>query len=321
MRRKALLLGAAPLALVIIGANSPTRLRYPSPIELALSRDGGRLYILCEGTDEVVAVDTRTSKTLRRIPVGHVPKGLALGPSDKRLYVANSWSDTVSQIDTGSLEVVRTLPTGFEPNAVVTDRDEHYLFVANRISNDISVVDLSTGRETKRLLGGRGTAYLSLSPDGARIYATHIYPDPGKFRTPPESEITVIDVARQIVIDRYPLREAAGVFHTAFSADGRLGITAEMRPKNLVPLAHVEHGWVIGNALAVFGADVGELVQVPIDELNRYYTPPFSSRDRARQERGVCIHNGIRQHHRYRHPETAAIHPRDASRAAPFDRE
>src|SRR5262249_23686427 len=36
-----------------------------------------------------------------------------------------------------------------------------------------------------------------------------------------------------------------------------------------------EHGWVMGNSLAVFGEDVGEPVQVSIDELDRYYTPPF----------------------------------------------
>ena len=52
-------------------------------------------------------------------------------------------------------------------------------------------------------------------------------------------------------------------------------IAAQLRPKNLIPLAHVEHGWVFGNSLSVFGAAVGEVVQVPIDELDRYYTPPY----------------------------------------------
>jgi YVTN family beta-propeller protein len=273
--RKTQLFGAMALALVSIGANSAT-IRYPSPIELALSPDGTRLYALCEGTDEVVAYDSRSRAVLRRIPVGRVPKGFALSPDAKRLYVANSWSDTVSEIDTASLEVVRTLPAGFEPNAVVTDRDHRVLFVANRMSNDVSVVDLAAGKETKRLLAGRGAAYLALSPDGSRVYCTHIYPNPGKFRTPPESEITVIDAARQIVIDRYRLHNAAGVFHVALSADGRLGMAAQIRPKNLIPLAHVEHGWVFGNSISVFGEDVGEVVQIPIDELDRYFTPPFA---------------------------------------------
>ncbi|MCX6626330.1 MAG: hypothetical protein NTW28_01685 [Candidatus Solibacter sp.] len=62
----------------------------------------------------------------------------------------------------------------------------------------------------------------------------------------------------------------------ALSADGRLGMAAQLRPKNLIPLAHVEHGWVFGNSISVFGQDVGELVQIPLDELDRYFTPPFA---------------------------------------------
>jgi YVTN family beta-propeller protein len=144
------------------------------------------------------------------------------------------------------------------------------------MSNDISVIDLARGVETKRLLAGKGAAYLALSPDGRRIYCTHIYPQPGEFRTPPESEVTVIDTKRQMVVERERLVNAAGVFHVASADHGRLVIAAQLRPKNLIPLAHVEHGWVFGNSLSVFGAGLGEVVQVPIDELDRYYTPPFA---------------------------------------------
>jgi YVTN family beta-propeller protein len=274
VRRKWSLIPVVFAALIGLAAN-PATPRYRSPIELTVSPDGARLYVLCDGTDEVVVIDTASRRMLRHIAVGRVPKGLWLAPDGKHLYVANSWSDSVSEIATDSLAVTRTLPAGFEPNAAAADREGRFLYIANRIGNDVSVVDLSTGQETKRLAAGRGASYLTISPDGARIYCTHIYPLPGAFRTAPESEITVIDTARQEVIARPRLHNVAGVFHTALSADGRLGIVAQLRPKNLVPLAHVEHGWVMGNSLAVFGEDVGDVVQVPLDELDRYYTPPF----------------------------------------------
>jgi len=276
MWRKTFWLAAGAMALVAM-ASEPPAVRYPSPIELLLSADGSRLFVLCQGTDEVVAYDLRSGRVFGRVRVGHVPKGFALSRDGRRLYVANSWSDSISDVDTAALDVTRTLPAGFEPNAVIADRDGRFLFVANRISNDVSVVDLASGLETKRLLAGRGASYLASSPDGSRIFCTHIYPKIGKFRAPLESEITVIDAARQIVADRYALHNAAGVFHMALSADGRLGMAAQMRPKNLVPLAHVEHGWVIGNSISLFGEDIGgEIVQIPIDELDRYYTPPFA---------------------------------------------
>ncbi len=253
------------------GVLSAATVRYRSPIELAVSPDGGHLFVLCEGTDELAVVDAQTGKIVVRVQVGHVPKGLWI--NGRYAYVANSWSDTVSVIDTATLAVVRTLKTGFEPNAVFAN--ETALFTANRIGNDISVIDLATGVETRRLAAGRGASYLTPTPDGQSLYCTHIYPNIGRHRTPPESEITVIDAKSQIVHERQALDNVAGVFHVAFSSDGRLGIACQLRPKNLIPLAHVEHGWVFGDSLTLFGADVGGPVQVLIDELERYYTMPF----------------------------------------------
>jgi YVTN family beta-propeller protein len=252
-----------------------TRERYLSPIEMLLSPDGQLLYVVCEASDEIRIVEADSGRLLGSIPVGHMPRGIAASPDGHLLYVTNAWSDNVSVIDASARIVTRTLPTGFEPSGVVTDRDGKTLYVANRISGDISVIDLQSGLETKRLLAGRGASYLALSPDGKQVFCTHIYPNPGAFRTQPKSELTVIDTERQIVIDRKALHNVAGVFHVAFSNDGKLGVVAQLRPKNLIPLAHVEHGYVFGDSLTLFGQDVGEMVQVPLDELERYAALPW----------------------------------------------
>ncbi len=249
--------------------------RYLSPIEMAFSPDGRALYVVCQDSDEVRVVDVESHKIVSIIPVGHSPRGIALSPDGHRLYITNSSSDTVSVVDTMTREVAQTLPTGFEPDGVVSDTNDSTLYVANRLSSDVSVIDLKTGQEIKRLLAGRGASYLVLSPDGKRIYCTHIYPNPGGFRTQPNSEITVIDTASQTVVERKSLRNVAGMFHVAMSADGRLGVAAQLRPKNLIPLTHVEHGWVFGDSLTLFGEDVGGTVQIPIDELDRYYALPW----------------------------------------------
>jgi YVTN family beta-propeller protein len=254
----------------------PRDAAYASPIEMAIAANGSRLYVVCEGTNEVIEVDAMAGTVLRRVRVGQHPKSISLSTDGRFLYVANSWSDTVSVIGVATLKVMKELPAGYEPNAAVADAEGRFLYVANRMSNDVSVIDLARGVETKRLLAGKGAAYLALSPDGRRIYCTHIYPQPGTFRTPPESEVTVIDTRRQLVVERERVFNAAGVFHVASADQGRLVIAAQLRPKNLIPLAHVEHGWAFGNSLAVFGAEIGEVVQVPIDELDRYYTPPFA---------------------------------------------
>ena len=249
--------------------------RYLSPIEMALSPDGHLLYVVCQASDELRVVELASGKIVSTVSVGHVPRGIVLSPDGRHIYVTNAWSDTVSLIDATTLRVVRTLPTGFEPTGIVCDRSGVTLYIANRLSSDISVIDVNTGQEIKRLLAGRGASYLALSADGKWIYGTHIYPNAGAFRTQPNSEITVIDTARQAVVERKRLSNVAGVFHVALSVDGKLGVAAQLRPKNLIPLAHVEHGWAFGDSLSLFGDDVGGTVQVPIDELDRYYALPW----------------------------------------------
>jgi len=248
---------------------------YLSPGELAISADGSKLYIVCERSDELRIVDTRTGNLLRAIPVGHIPRGVTLSADEKLIFVANSWDDTVSVIHGKSLKVVRSIKVSGEPISVAVDHASKTLFTANRISNDVSVIDIGNGAEKKRLLAGRGNSYLAIAPDGQKIYAAHVYPNPGAYRKTPASEITVIDVDNQMVSERKKLENVAGTFHIALSKDGRLGVTAQMHPKNLVPLAHVEHGWVFGNAITLFGADVGGTIDVPLDELDRYYAVPF----------------------------------------------
>ncbi len=101
-------------------------------------------------------------------------------------------------------------------------------------------------------------------------------PIPRPSAAAPESEITVIDTARAVVVDRIPLHGIARVFHMAFSADGHLGAAAGLHPKNLIPLAHLEHGGAFADTLTLFGADIGkEPIEVPLDELERYAARPF----------------------------------------------
>lgn len=258
--------------------DSPTGpiLDFADPVELLFSLDGARLYVLCQQSGEVRVLNAATYAPVKTVVVGHVPRGFSLSANGSRLFVANSWDDTVSVIDTSALDVIATWHVGMEPTSVVADRAGNHLFVANRISNDIAVLDSRTGTEEKRLAAGRGASYMTLSPDASRLYVTSVYPNPAPWRTPPNSEVTVVDTAKANILDRIPLRGIAGVFHVALSVDGRLGAVAELHPKNLVPLTTLEHGAAFEDTLTLFGPDVGSKpVEIPLDELERYAARPF----------------------------------------------
>jgi YVTN family beta-propeller protein len=254
---------------------------FVSPLEVLLSPDGTRLYVLCQQSNEVRILNASSFALIKTIAVGRVPRGFSLSSSGNRLYVANSQDDTLSVIDTVTQAVTATWPVGQEPSSVAVDRTGNRLFVANRISNDVAVLNAHTGKEEKRLAAGRGASYLALSPVDDKLYVSHVYPNPPALRTgrenrtAPESEITVIDTAQAAIVDHLPLHEIAGVFHLALSADGRLGVIAELHPKNLVPLAHLEHGGAFVDTITLFGEDVGKPVEIPLDELERYASLPF----------------------------------------------
>ncbi len=244
-------------------------------MEILFSPDGTRLFVLCQESAQVQVLDAKGYALVKTIEVGRVPRGFSFSPKGDRLFVANSWDDTISVIDTKTLEVAATWPVGAEPSSVAEDRAGKHLFVANRISNDVAVLDANTGVEEKRLAAGRGASYITPSPDGNRLYVTHVYPNATAHRTAPASEITVIDAVRAVVAERIALPYIAHGFHVTFSADGRLGVAATMHPKNLVPLAHLEHGGAFADTLTLFGADVGKPLEVPLDELERYAARPF----------------------------------------------
>jgi len=267
--------------------SASTEPQYLTPIELKLSPDGRRIYVVCEGSDSVLAVDTRARRVVARVKVGHKPKGIALSPDAKTLYVANEWSDTISEIDANSLQIRRTLQAGWGPVGLATDRTGKVLYVANSIGNNVSLIDLATGQEIKRLRTQRYPSHVTLSRDGRRIYVSNVLPLPRPYDEPPVSELLAIDAAKQIVAERIHIPGVIELRHIA-EAPASLGgflLIPFMRPKNLGPLIQVGQGWVLTHGMAVvrpvFASRPGEarsqVVQVLLDDIDYFYAGGYGA--------------------------------------------
>ena len=151
-----------------------------SPYELALTKDGKRLFVSNWGDKSVSVVDAATLKVIKTIPVGFNPNDMALA-ADGRLFVACSNENTVYVIDSRSLEVLETIstalypkaPLGSTPNSLALDAKHGLLFVANADNNDIAVVDVHA-RAHSNVLGfipaGWYPSALALGEAGQALY-------------------------------------------------------------------------------------------------------------------------------------------------------
>ncbi|HQH74724.1 MAG TPA: beta-propeller fold lactonase family protein, partial [bacterium] len=246
---------------------------YKTPFNLAVTRDGKRLYAACEASGSLMVLDTGGGRILAEIPVGTLPHDVCLSPDETRAYVTNRGTDSVAVVDTGTLQVTQSIPVGDEPHQMATNREGNILYVANGGSYDISVVDTKAGKEIKRLGAGRGTWGVARSPGGELIYVTNNLSQFVPFRTPSLSEVTVIETARSFIHERIMIPEANLVQGIDFSPDGEFALVTLLRTKNLVPMTRVVQGWVITNGIGVLWKD-GRVDQLLLDEADASFADP-----------------------------------------------
>lgn len=206
---------------------------YLTPVELKISRDATKLYVVCEDSDELLVLDRLSQRVLAKISVGHKPQDVAIAPDGRSLYVSNQWSDTVSVIDAANFKVRATLKSGWGPVGLTTDRPGKILYVANSISNDISVIDLAKGVELTRLSSPRSPHHVLLSRDGRHVYVANLLAHLGQPNQPPVSELTVIATERRAVSNRILIPGVLELRHIAEApaSQGNFLLIPFMRPK------------------------------------------------------------------------------------------
>ncbi len=261
--------------------------RYLSPVAMALSADGQRLYVVCEESDLVLALDTRTRSVIARAQVGRRPKGIAISPDGKTLFVTSEWDNTIAEIDVDTFHVRQTLRAGWGPVGITTDRAGKFLYVANTLGNDISVIDLATGSEIKRLEAGHFPEYVALSRDGKHVFVSNLLVRVEPYDKPPLDELTVVDTAKQEVAEHIPIPGVIQLRHVAElpAAAGGYLIIPFMRPKNLNPLIQVQQGWYMTHGIALVkpsaidapGQRKPSVAEVLLDDVDYYFADGFGA--------------------------------------------
>ncbi|MCX5768935.1 MAG: bifunctional YncE family protein/alkaline phosphatase family protein [Candidatus Hydrogenedentes bacterium] len=109
------------------------------PSAMALSPDGGRLYVANANSDTVSVIDTRSNKVARtfdvkpspRLPFGSAPNALELSRDGGTLYVANGGNNLLALLDAATGKIQGLIPTGWYPGAIDISRDGNLVCIAN----------------------------------------------------------------------------------------------------------------------------------------------------------------------------------------------
>lgn len=147
------------------------------PYDVAIARNGSRLYVSDWAGRAVLAVDPDDMRVEANIGVGEHPNQIAVSPVDDRIFVACASSNSVAVIDTGRGIVTETIytalfpeaPEGSTPDAVAVSPNGQKLFVANADNNCIAVVDIAAPSRSQ-VQGFVPTGWyptaVAVSPDG-----------------------------------------------------------------------------------------------------------------------------------------------------------
>ena len=249
---------------------------YYSPFNLAVSKNGDRLYVVAQEADELLVVDAGNSKVISRIKVGKYPHSVIIDSENKRAYVSNEWADNVSVVDLAENKVIDTLKTANGPAGMTLSADGGSLYVVDVFSSNISVIDLASGEEIRRFVGGNNPTGIGMSPDGKTIYVTSRRALLAPYGDTLKTEITVIDADRKRVSDRKNIESAYLMENVAFTPSGDLALLTMIRPKNFVPSIQVEQGFIMTFGIVIIQTkENGKVAQLLIDEPNAYYPDPF----------------------------------------------
>jgi YVTN family beta-propeller protein len=249
---------------------------YYSPINLAVSKDGSRLYVVAQEGNALITIDADQKEVINKIGVGKLPHSVVLSNDGQKAYVSNQWSDNISVIDLGTSQVVDTLVTANGPSGLELSADGKMLYAVNTFSSNVSVIDLNTGEEQKRLNVGNNPTGIQLSPVKKLLFVTSRRAIIEPYGESVKTDMAILNDSSRRVEGFKTLESAHMAENIAYTPSGDLAIVTLIRPKNYVPSIQVERGFMMNHGIGIFEQrEGGRIIQLLLDEPNAYYADPF----------------------------------------------
>ena len=140
--------------------------------DLALTRDGKRLFATNLASGRLSVIDTETMETVASIYTGTRCHVVTLTNDNKQAWVANIGEDNLSILDATTYRILGTIPVGKGPTGLTFSQDGRFAYVSNQGEKVVSVIDTASHQIIKKIPVGANPHFLVVAPDG-RIWGTN----------------------------------------------------------------------------------------------------------------------------------------------------
>ena len=134
--------------------------------DLAVSRDGRRLYATNLASGRISVIDTRQLETIASIYTGKRSHVVALTNDNTQAWVANMGDHTISVVDTKTFRILGTIEVGKAPTGLAFSHDGRFAYVSNQDDKTVGVIDVATHQVIKAIPVGANPHFLVVSREG-----------------------------------------------------------------------------------------------------------------------------------------------------------
>lgn len=187
------------------------------PEQLAVSRDGKRLFVASEDTGQGIVLDAGDGHVIAKLAVGGEPEGVTLSPDGRHVYMSSEQEHHVAVIDVATSKVVARLEVGQRPRFTEFSDDGALAFVSGENDGTITIIDARALKVLRTIkLEGALTRPVGMvvSHDGRRLYTVT-----GRGRNLLDIDIATGKVLRTVEVGQRPwgvaLSPSGDVLYTA----------------------------------------------------------------------------------------------------------
>lgn len=134
--------------------------------DLAVSRDGRRLYATNLASGRLSVIDTREKETIASIYTGERSHVVTLTNDNSQAWVANIGEHTISIVDTTTFRILGTIPVPKGPTGLAFSHDGKFAYVSCQGDQSVNVIDSATHRLIKTIPVGANPHFLVVSRSG-----------------------------------------------------------------------------------------------------------------------------------------------------------